>query len=249
MPCSLGLDSTSCCHCLMCCYRLGLQLGQQVLYLPVSVNLGFLMRFMFQVLGTAFLYILSSSTVCFVRKCAVSEHLKNYLNSKGFALSRSRAAIQPCWMSGRCFKYGKRFIQYRWWFCQDFFFHVSPLVYNLDWSQVIDLEIFFVWFRVHKYEGSRSVIQMVLCPISLKTLAYHVAFNSALVLYSIWCFLLVAMEHGLISWFKGTLTSFAAYFAIILGFQCCVPRGVVHTPFEFPVYVGGNSFLPYYFEE
>lgn len=37
------------------------------------------------------------------------------------------------------------------------------------------------------------------------------------------------------SWFKGTLTSFGAYFAVILGFQCCVPLGVVDSPFKFSV--------------
>lgn len=88
--------------------------------------------------GAAFLYITPSSTICSLCCCAVPEHFKSYLDSKGFALSRSRGAIQPCWISGRCFKYGKRLIQDTQWFCQKFFFSVSPLVYNLDWLQVIN---------------------------------------------------------------------------------------------------------------
>lgn len=57
------------------------------------------------------------------------------------------------------------------------------------------------------------------------------------------------MEHGIISWFKGTLTSYGAYFAVSLGFQCCAPLGIVDIPFKFSVYVGGTSFFPEYFEK
>lgn len=127
----------SCCHSMICYYRLVLQLGQQVLYLPVSMRkLCFLVKFTFRILGTACLYIASSSRICFVCNCAVSEHLRITWTQM---ICLQQKSCHSDWLNElKVFHIWQKINPRYMMLLSRIFPPISPLVYNLDWAQVIE---------------------------------------------------------------------------------------------------------------